>query len=339
MILLVCDAYEPSVDEVIDWLNYFHQKFQRINSSDLIEDAQVGIEQKGKGEVVLWVSKKKVDFSQVKSYWYKRGVLKMIQRKIEDGQNNFGDIINTQVNSELYGLEYYLHTKLRRIPHIGSYFDNLINKPEVLQKAFDIGLAIPDTLITTKKEALLNFSEKYQNKIIAKGIRNGYYLDANDVRYYTHTIQVDYETINTYPESFVPTLFQEKLDKKYELRIFYLDGVCYSSVIFSQDDPQTQLDFRNYNRQKPNRVCPFKVPSKIEDQIGSLMNQMGFRSGSIDMVVTKKQEYVFLEINPVGQFKQVSLPCNYKLEKLIAGKLINTDEAKSLSTSQTAGRC
>jgi hypothetical protein len=39
--------------------------------------------------------------------------------------------------------------------------------------------------------------------------------------------------------------------------------------------------------------------------------------------MTKKGEYVFLEVNPIGQFGMVSAPCNYNLEKKIAQYLIN----------------
>ncbi|MFI5150826.1 MAG: grasp-with-spasm system ATP-grasp peptide maturase, partial [Bacteroidia bacterium] len=199
----------------------------------------------------------------------------------------------------------------------------------VLKNACGVGLLIPDTLITSRRNALLKFSQKHSHCIVTKGIRNGYYLEANDTRYYTHTIKLELEIIRSYPESFVPALFQELLDKKYELRIFYLDEKCYSSVIFSQNDPKTRIDFRNYNREKPNRVCPFELPEEIVLKIINLMNELGFRTGSIDMVVTKKQEYYFLEINPVGQFKQVSIPCNYKLEKVIANKLLKSNERGS----------
>jgi len=44
-------------------------------------------------------------------------------------------------------------------------------------------------------------------------------------------------------------------------------------------------------------------------------------SGSIDILVTPNNEYVFLEVNPVGQFGMVSQPCNYYLEKRIAERL------------------
>ena len=36
------------------------------------------------------------------------------------------------------------------------------------------------------------------------------------------------------------------------------------------------------------------------------------------MIVTPTNEYVFLEVNPVGQFNFVSELCNYYIEKNIA---------------------
>ena len=53
------------------------------------------------------------------------------------------------------------------------------------------------------------------------------------------------------------------------------------------------------------------------------MVKLNYRSGSIDMVYTKDKAYVFLEINPVGQFAQVSEPCNYYLEDWVAKHLMS----------------
>ena len=108
------------------------------------------------------------------------------------------------------------------------------------------------------------------------------------------------------------------LIKEIELRIFYLHGEFYSSAIFSQRDPQTRIDFRHYNNEKPNKVIPYKLPVEQEKKLQSLMQISGLNSGSIDMVLTDKGEYVFLEINPIGQFEQVSIPCNYNIFKKIA---------------------
>jgi len=46
------------------------------------------------------------------------------------------------------------------------------------------------------------------------------------------------------------------------------------------------------------------------------------RSGSIDMILTPEDEYVFLEVNPVGQFQWVAEHCNYPINQKIAEYLI-----------------
>jgi hypothetical protein len=52
---------------------------------------------------------------------------------------------------------------------------------------------------------------------------------------------------------FFPSLIQEEIDKDYEVRIFYFFGELYSMAILSQNDPSTEIDFRNYNHSKLSR--------------------------------------------------------------------------------------
>jgi glutathione synthase/RimK-type ligase-like ATP-grasp enzyme len=125
-------------------------------------------------------------------------------------------------------------------------------------------------------------------------------------------------------DNFFPSLLQHSIPKLYELRIFYLGGDFYSMAIFSQEDEQTKTDFRNYNYQKPNRTVPYKLPQEIEDKLDKFMKEMDLDTGSIDMIVTPRYEYVFLEVNPVGQYEMTSIPCNYYLNEKIAKYL--TDE-------------
>ena len=46
-------------------------------------------------------------------------------------------------------------------------------------------------------------------------------------------------------EEFFYTLLQNQVEKKLELRIFYLDNTFYSTAIFSQSSDLTKVDFRN----------------------------------------------------------------------------------------------
>lgn len=118
-------------------------------------------------------------------------------------------------------------------------------------------------------------------------------------------------------------VISKKIDKLFEVRVFYLAGEFYSMAIFSQEDTQTETDFRNYNLTDPNRTVPFILPDKIRQKLSLLMNKLDLNSGSIDIIVSKELKFYFLEINPIGQFGMVSYPCNYYLEKSFANILIS----------------
>jgi len=201
-----------------------------------------------------------------------------------------------------------LLAKLKNKTLIDDYFKSNTNKIEVLELAKELNLSIPDTIITTLKKDLLNCKWR----LINKNISNIAHLSTKDKTYHNRTVEIHPDLL---PETFFPSLFQKLIDKKYELRIFYLKKKFYSMAIFSQEDAKTALDFRNYNYLKPNRTVPFELPLDIQNKLEKLMSRLELNTGSIDMIISKKDEFVFLEVNPDGQFGMVSQPCNYYLEK------------------------
>ncbi|WP_228444971.1 ATP-grasp domain-containing protein [Chryseobacterium indoltheticum] len=116
------------------------------------------------------------------------------------------------------------------------------------------------------------------------------------------------------------SFFQEKIEKDFEIRTFYLNGKTWSMAIFSQNDEQTKVDFRKYNDDKPNRNVRYKLPKDIEEKVHILMQTLDLNCGSLDFMKSGNK-YYFLEINPVGQFGNVSADCNYFLEREIALQL------------------
>lgn len=56
------------------------------------------------------------------------------------------------------------------------------------------------------------------------------------------------------------------------------------------------------------------------------MNELELKTGSIDFILSKTDEYVFLEVNPVGQFGMVSELCNYSLYNKFADFVIGNEE-------------
>ena len=120
---------------------------------------------------------------------------------------------------------------------------------------------------------------------------------------------------------FFITFFQDKIDKEFEIRTFYLNGKCYSMAIFSQNDERTKTDFRKYNLEKPNRNVPYNLSSCIEEKIKLLMQALDLNCGSLDFLKGKDGKFYFLEVNTIGQFLGLSHTCNYSLDKKIADYL------------------
>jgi glutathione synthase/RimK-type ligase-like ATP-grasp enzyme len=185
--------------------------------------------------------------------------------------------------------------------------------------AASAGLKIPATILTTKKQDAIQFTE--QNQAITKAIHNLFTIHYDGLFSAVGTTVASHCHIDSLDHCFFPTLFQKNIEKEYELRIFFIGNRFFPMAIFSSLDEQTRVDFRNYNRLKPNRCVPFILPDHIEDQLNNFVKLMELDTGSIDMIVTKDNEFIFLEVNHIGQFDWLSDNCNYYVEKEIADYL------------------
>jgi glutathione synthase/RimK-type ligase-like ATP-grasp enzyme len=64
-----------------------------------------------------------------------------------------------------------------------------------------------------------------------------------------------------------------------------------------------------------------KLPLEEEKKIRRFMRRVRMNCGSLDLILGRDSQYYFLEVNPVGQFGQISRPAGYNIEKRIAEKL------------------
>ena len=173
---------------------------------------------------------------------------------------------------------------------------------------------------------MIKFRDRFDS-IIIKPLNSLSFFRIEDVSYYTYTKIVDDDLLESIPEKFSFSLFQEYIEKQFEIRSFFLNREEFSMAIFSQQSSKTMTDFRNYDKEYPNRRVPFKLPEYVREKVLKLMDELHINTGSFDFIFSKSGEYVFLEVNPVGQFGMVSMPCNYYLEKKIALSLINENKS------------
>ncbi|WP_169630195.1 grasp-with-spasm system ATP-grasp peptide maturase [Flavobacterium humi] len=300
------DERDLSTTQVIEWLEFLNRKWIRINQED-----KVKIEFCGK-EIIFKLNNIVFNFSDVTSFWYRRGYINL--QNDTTGIRPFDEF----QNEELKIIMQFIYYKLDDKHHLNSIKNANVNKLIVTSMARDCNINTPEDYIFSNKEGLEQVINS-KNTYITKSISGDSIREFEDFIAFNYTSEFTNDWL--IPDSFSPSLVQNQIIKKYELRIFYLAGEFYTMAIFSQKDNQTSVDFRNYNNHKPNRRVPYKLPLEIEEKLDVLMKKMDLNSGSIDMIVTPENEYVFLEINPVGQFGMTSFPCNYNIEKRIADYL------------------
>lgn len=318
MVLIFSRKDDMSTSHVIAWLLHYKIPFTRVNKIDSFDQIKIQLS-KTENQISL-EGEKKLDTKVIKGYWFRRGGLSLKVKALPTLKDNpaLQKAIESTNNFELKTISNYIYNKLDQVKSIGSYFMAGINKLVVLSKAQEAGLNIPDTLLTSCKDELIQF-KKLHGTIITKAIYEGPTLPKVENNYFSiYTEIVEEKIIDKLPQVFFPSLFQECLEKKYELRVFYLEGKCKTMAIFSQEDQKTKIDFRHYNDEFPNRTSPFTLPERIEKKLCKLMESISLNCGSIDMVVSKKLEFHFLEVNPIGQFGMTSYPNNYYIERDIA---------------------
>lgn len=330
MILILTRPLEHSSDEVASWITALNGNFVRINDTDF-RDFKSGF------KLVLNNECESVNFEK-QSLQFAIDDISIIWYRKWTSSESFLSLLNLADN-KLWGWEIANHLYYE-VSHTGNAFFNLLNdkkwfdhpfdvrkirKSETLSKAKKCGLQIPRSIITNCKQDVCNFL-KAEKRIISKAISEMSSFEDAERAYILYTKELTEDLLDKCPDYFYPTLFQKLVEKKFDIRVFYLDGKCYSMAILSQKDPQTSIDFRNYNYHIPNRFIPYKLPLDIEDGIRKLMAELNLKSGSLDFIYNLNKEFIFLEVNPVGQFGMTSFPCNYKLEKKIAQYLIRHDQ-------------
>lgn len=327
ILILSKEQGEGTTEEIMDWLYSLDCDFQRLNGNHLKYNP-FKISLGNTDSFVLNNYEDVIQQDAVSIVWNRRW-----------NESNFFDNTQKDLNKEfLYEMKTHLINEFHRLSqYVFQRFSeknwvdktHLIqpNKIVVLEKAKECNLNIPNTIITNNKQDALDFLAQ-NGRICTKPISevSAFFNSKKKRVYLMDTKEVMKNTLEESDEIFFPSLFQQLVEKRFDIRIFYLDQKFYSMAIFSQRRSKSILDFRNYNFADPDRSIPYSLPKYIEYQLQSLVDKLGYKHCSIDMLKDINNEYIFLEINPVGQFGMVSKPCNYHLEMKVALYLKKTYE-------------
>ncbi len=179
------------------------------------------------------------------------------------------------------------------------------NKVMQLRKARSIGFDVPRTIVTNNPDSVKDFFELCGGNIVFKTMALGF-LDYGEKGFNVPTTLITETHLGKLGLiTSCPSLFQELVDKKYDIRVTIVGDKVFAVKIDSQKHSATSIDWR-----KPQFISELgyqivDLPDTVKNMCLKITHDLGLRFGAIDLALSKDGKYYFFEINPNGQWQWV----------------------------------
>jgi glutathione synthase/RimK-type ligase-like ATP-grasp enzyme len=195
-------------------------------------------------------------------------------------------------------------------------------KPLQLAVAARLGMPIPRTVITNDKDAIRRAFRQF-GPLIAKPARTGHvtYNGGSHAIFTSRLLEQDLDELDGAELS--PAIYQELVPKRFDIRVTVVGRRLFSAAIDSQSDPQAAIDWRHTtNPELPHH--PIDLPDSVANSILKMMDQLGLTFGAVDLVQRDDGTYVFLEVNPNGQWLWIDDKLGLGISEAVADWLSET---------------
>ena len=305
MILIITHKKDYTVDFVVEKLNSSGHKYLRYNTEDLLTNRDISVQFNGKLCLKIRGTKR------IKSVWFRRIKLP----DLLDADINIKNYIHDELESFLNNLWHLMDAKWLSHP---TFIYEAENKLFQLKEALNVGFAIPHTLVSSNVSEINKFYQTHEENVIIKPIYNNRFFDGkSDKLIFTNKLTYDYiQKLNDYLP--LPSIFQSYIDKEIELRVTVVGKKVFSAYVDSQSDQNTKIDWRRGKL----KFHSYNLPERVEEKCIALVKKLKLSFGAIDIIKDKKGNYIFLEINPNGQWAWIEMDTGLQISDAIISYLM-----------------
>jgi glutathione synthase/RimK-type ligase-like ATP-grasp enzyme len=314
-VLLITNKADVTTDFVVKRLAEQSIHFYRLNTEDLLTKNALSFNFK---ENQFTLSDKatglKIDLLEIQSVYYRRPLSPDFSTEsLTKGEQAF------ILNEITYWIEG-LYKILKNAFWISPVFAIREAESKIfqLQTAQKLGFKIPDSLITNNPEEALEFIGT-TSKII-KPIKTGLIDDEIGSKVIFTSVFSSSDDIERITAC--PTYFQDFVDKVADVRVTVVGNKVFPASILSQEFAETKVDWRNGENLKL-KYEKITLPKPLEDLCVKLTKNLGLNFGAIDFVKDKNNNFIFLEINPNGQWAWIERQLDYNISQEICTLLTN----------------
>lgn len=172
--------------------------------------------------------------------------------------------------------------------------------------ATQVGLATPETLFSNDPEEIRRFIASVGGRAVFKTLTPAAWHDDDNNCWAPYTVSLresDLVADNLLRQT--PAIFQNQVDKDFEVRVTIMGRAVFAAKVRSQETSKGQVDWRlAYDELVMEQM---ELPEDVAECCLLLMSRLGLVFGCFDFIVTPEGDWVFLEVNEMGQFLFVEL--------------------------------
>ena len=253
-----------------------------------------------------------VNFADSRVVWWRRPQPFTIDPAISDPENRNFAIVES--HSAFSGLWLTLDAFWINHP---TRDEEAARKVYQLKLAQQVGLRIPDTRITNNVEEARSFIDRHGST------RTVYKAFSGTEQAWRETRLLKPGELDLITNvRFAPVIFQEYIPAGVDLRITAVGDELFPAAIHTRGT-EYEVDFRMV--MDSARFEAVALPAEVTEALQALMRRLGLVYGAIDMRRTPDGEYVFLEINPAGQWLFVEERTRQPITETLASLMLAND--------------
>lgn len=305
MILIITHKTDYTADFVVNKLNQRKIGYRRLNCEDLLA-SDFGVKFDGDFKYSI------LGESDYKSVWFRRTKLP----EISGLSGEEAVYVLGEIDGFLKNIFSTLSAKWLSPPATVYEAENKLLQLKTAQR---IGFVIPNTLVTNSKAELKNFYHNNDQNIVIKPISQTR-ISYKDNSAFIFTNLVKQDLIDRIKEfDLTPCIFQRNISKEYEIRATIVGEKVFAAAVDSQSDEETKVDWRR----KRLSFREVALPPEVENLCVRLLKELNLGFGAIDLIKTHAGDYVFLEINPNGQWAWIEIQTGQNISDAIIEYLTN----------------
>jgi glutathione synthase/RimK-type ligase-like ATP-grasp enzyme len=316
-VLVITNKSDLTSDFIIKKLKERHIPFYRFNTEELTKSVFISLNfQQGSYELFDEITNECIDLKKITAVYFRRPELPILDfEELTYGETSF---IRSEISFTLEGIYKILKDAYWISPIYA--IREAENKIYQLILAESLGLSLPKSIITNSLERADEFFTKNENNCIVKPIKSGLVEDSVESKIvFTNHIKLlpkEKEKIEK-----CPLFFQNHIEKKADVRVTIVGQKVFTTLISSQTNEITKTDWRKGEILLEH--MKLTLPDVLEKKCVLLLKHLGLKFGAIDFILDKDGNYIFLEINPNGQWAWIEMQTGYEISNEIVNLLIN----------------